>query len=72
MHAFVASQLVARGSSDWVGPGLTGFVVIAVLGIAVYFLWRSMNRQLRKVQFDEKKGPEDVQRPSGSTENGQS
>lgn len=73
MDGFVASQLLARGSSEWVGPGLTGFVVIAALGVAIYFLWRSMNHQLRKVRFDEQESPDDVRgpRPSGTPENGQ-
>lgn len=73
MQAFLASDLVARSSPDWVGPGLAGFIVIAVLGVAVYFLWRSMNHQLRKVRFEERDGSEQTPgRPTGTPENGQS
>ncbi|REF35634.1 hypothetical protein [Thermasporomyces composti] len=49
--AVVASP---RNSDDWVGPGLLGFVVLAVLGVATVLLWRSMNKQLRKVTFEER------------------
>lgn len=79
VHVLLATEVLARGSSDWVGPGLAGFVVIGVLGVAVYFLWRSMNHQLRKVRFEEHPGTEDAprspdaggRRPTGSPENGQ-
>jgi uncharacterized membrane protein YccC len=32
-----------------VEPGLLGFLVVAALGLALYFLLRSMNKHLRKV-----------------------
>ena len=32
-----------------VEPGLLGFLVVAALGLALYFLLRSMNRQFRKI-----------------------
>ena len=48
-------------AADRVSPGLLGFLVLLALGIATYLLWRSMNRQLRKVDFVE---PPQPQRPS--------
>jgi hypothetical protein len=39
-----------------VNPGLLGFVVVALLGVATWLLIRSMQRHLRKVDFDE--GPD--------------
>jgi hypothetical protein len=36
-----------------VNPGLLGFVVVALLGVATWLLIRSMQKQLRKVDFDE-------------------
>jgi hypothetical protein len=36
-----------------VTPGLLGFVVVAVLALALWFLLRSMNSRLRNVKFDE-------------------
>jgi len=38
---------------DRVTPGVLGLLGLVFLVVAVYFLWRSMNRQLRKVDFDE-------------------
>ncbi len=39
----------AEVSSNDVTPGVLGFLVVAGMGIALYFLLRSMNRQLRKI-----------------------
>jgi hypothetical protein len=36
-----------------VNPGVLGFLVVALLGVATWLLIRSMHRQLRKVDFDE-------------------
>ena len=42
-------------SEDRVTPGLLGFLVVAVLGVATWFLIKSMNKQLKKIDFDESK-----------------
>ena len=47
--------LVAASSSSvssHVTPGLIGFLVVAGLGVAVYILFRSMNKQLKKISPD--------------------
>lgn len=47
--------LLAASSSSvasQVTPGLLGFLVVAGMGVAVYFLFRSMNRQLKKISPD--------------------
>ncbi|MGH3366598.1 MAG: hypothetical protein ACRDOY_05295 [Nocardioidaceae bacterium] len=36
-----------------VKPGWLGLTVVLILCVATYLLWRSMNRQLNKVRFDE-------------------
>ncbi|MFE9425260.1 hypothetical protein ACFYNO_20060 [Kitasatospora sp. NPDC006697] len=36
-----------------VTPGLLGFVVFAVLGVATWFLLRSMNSRFKKIDFVE-------------------
>ena len=36
-----------------VKPGWLALVIILLMGLATYLLWRSMNRQLRKVDFDD-------------------
>jgi hypothetical protein len=38
--------------ANQVVPGILGFLVVAGLGLALYFLLRSMNKQLRKVVPD--------------------
>lgn len=42
---------LAKGTvpSNDVTPGVFGFLVVAGMGIILYFLLRSMNRQLRKI-----------------------
>jgi hypothetical protein len=42
---------VAAGavSGNAVVPGVLGFLVVAGMSVALYFLFRSMNKQLRKV-----------------------
>ncbi|CAN3982493.1 hypothetical protein KPATCC21470_5186 [Kitasatospora purpeofusca] len=43
-----------------VTPGLLGFVVFAALGVATWFLAKSMNRQFKKVDFaEEPEGPKE-------------
>jgi hypothetical protein len=46
----LALQLAVEESK--VTPGLLGFLVVAGLGIATWFLLKSMNRQLKRVDFD--------------------
>jgi len=36
-----------------VNPGLLGFVVVALLGVATWLLIRSMNRQIKKIDLSE-------------------
>ena len=37
-------------SSDDVTPGVLGFLVVAAMGVALFFLLRSMNKQFRKIE----------------------
>ncbi len=46
--------------ADQVGAGTVGFLVIAGIAVMTYLLWRSMNKQLRKVDFEP---PESGERP---------
>ncbi|MGH3067668.1 MAG: hypothetical protein ACRDND_02190 [Streptosporangiaceae bacterium] len=43
------SVLAASSTASQVYPGLIGFLVVAGMGLALYFLFRSMNKQLRKI-----------------------
>ncbi|HEY3034294.1 MAG TPA: hypothetical protein VGJ54_06525 [Streptosporangiaceae bacterium] len=40
---------VAAASASAVVPGVLGFLIVAGMGVALFFLLRSMNKQLRKV-----------------------
>jgi hypothetical protein len=41
--------ILASPGADQVVPGVLGFLVVAAMGVALFFLLRSMNKQLRKV-----------------------
>jgi len=43
-------------SEQQVSPGVLGFCVVALLGLALFFLIRSMNKQMRKIDFDDGTG----------------
>ena len=36
-----------------VSPGWLGFVSLVFLSVAIFVIWKSMNRQLKKIDFDE-------------------
>ncbi|MGN6172444.1 MAG: hypothetical protein ACTHPS_05775 [Streptosporangiaceae bacterium] len=40
---------IAAASASAVVPGVLGFLVVAGMGVALFFLLRSMNKQLHKV-----------------------
>ena len=48
-----------------VTPGVLGFLVVALLGVATYLLIRSMNRQIRRIDLpdDHDHGKRDAGRP---------
>jgi hypothetical protein len=45
-------MVLASPAASQVVPGILGFIVVAAMGLALYFLLRSMNKQLRKVGRD--------------------
>ncbi|HEV2371250.1 MAG TPA: hypothetical protein VGS19_03695 [Streptosporangiaceae bacterium] len=47
-------RLLADSVANQAVPGILGFLVVAGMGLALYFLLRSMNKQLRKVSGDPK------------------
>lgn len=54
---------------DGAGP-IAGLFVI-LLGVALFFLWRSMNRQLRKIDPDLPDGPKSGESGSAETKSDQ-
>jgi hypothetical protein len=57
-----AVQVLAAGDSDF-GAGFIAFSVVVVLCVASFFLFRSMNRHLRKV-------PDSFEQPTRDEETG--
>lgn len=52
IHPAAAAHLLAAPVNDntpWVGPGLLGFIIVVIIGLATWFLGRSMVKQLRKL-----------------------
>ena len=41
----------AAGADNTVTPGVLGFMVVALLGVATYLLIRSMNRQIKRIDL---------------------
>lgn len=39
-------------SGFWSGPGLVGFLILAGLALAVVLLYRSLRKQLKRIDFD--------------------
>lgn len=88
MNPLTALLLVASSKSpspapgtpdpDTVTAGWWGFAGLLFLSIAVFFLWKSMNNQLKKVTFDEVPvdpgtdavGPQDAATRLGSAADG--
>ena len=50
-HAVLANTVLAKAkvNSNDVTPGVLGFLVVAGMGVALYFLLKSLNKQLRKI-----------------------
>ena len=42
-------RILASPTASQVVPGVLGFLVVAAMGLALFFLLRSMNKHLRKV-----------------------
>jgi hypothetical protein len=47
----VTGVLAAVSAND-IEPGALGFLIVAAMGVALFFLFRSMNKQLHKIAPD--------------------
>ncbi len=47
------SPLPGENDSSWLGPGFLGFLSLVFLAVAVFVIWKSLNKQLTRVTFDE-------------------
>ena len=48
-HRVLAAVAASSSASNDVAPGVLGFLVVAAMGVALFFLLRSMNKQFRKI-----------------------
>ena len=44
-----AAAATSSSTSDDVGAGVTAFLIVVAIGVALVFLLRSMNKQFRKI-----------------------
>jgi hypothetical protein len=65
------SPLPGESDSSWLGPGFLGFLSLVFLAVAVFVIYKSLNKQLKRVTFDEAAvnaevtGAADVAAPQG-------
>jgi hypothetical protein len=67
--ALALTQLVPLAKEldkNKVTPGVLGFIVFALIGGAVWLLMKNMNKQFKKIDFDE--GPAESTESTESTE----
>jgi hypothetical protein len=48
-----SALVIAVPADNTVSPGVLGFLVVALLGVATWLLVRSMRRQLKKIDIPE-------------------
>ena len=61
----LAAVAASSSASNDVTPGVLGFLVVAVMGVALVFLLKSMNKQFRKIA-PKTEGTTGSERPVGS------
>lgn len=47
------SPMPGENDATWLGPGMLGFLSLVFLAVAVFFIWKSLTKQLTRVTFDE-------------------
>jgi hypothetical protein len=67
--------LASASVASQVEPGVLGFLIVAGIGVVLFFLLRSMNKQLRKVaadrQYFSERTTDDPAAPSPAPHTGQ-
>jgi hypothetical protein len=58
-------RILATPAASQVVPGVLGFLVVAAMGLALFFLLRSMNKHLRKVVREPRWREEEGGQPGG-------
>jgi hypothetical protein len=60
----VTTLAASSSVASQVAPGALGFLVVATMALALFFLIRSMNKQLRKVGADKRSFAEQAESPA--------
>ncbi|MFJ9740318.1 hypothetical protein [Streptomyces sp. NPDC101166] len=64
------ATLAKEVDEDKVTPGVLGFIVFAVMALAVWGLMKSMSKHMGKVDFEEKSDPDQPAAPAGDGSKG--
>jgi hypothetical protein len=48
-----SSSTVPEIDPDRVSPGFLGLLAVLFMGVAVFVIWKSLNKQIKRVDFDE-------------------
>jgi hypothetical protein len=67
LRAVALTAAESEAEDSGIGPGLYGFLVLVFLIAALFVLYRSMRKQIRKVDFDPE-GTSDAERMRGHQE----
>ncbi|TDC49912.1 hypothetical protein E1212_16660 [Jiangella ureilytica] len=67
LRAVALTAAETEPDNSEIGPGLYGFLVVVFLILALVMLYRSMRKQIRKVDFDPE-GTSDAERMHGHQE----
>jgi hypothetical protein len=49
--------VAAASTASQIEPGALGFLIVAGMGLALFFLFRSLNKQLHKITPDPRRRP---------------
>jgi hypothetical protein len=62
--------VAAASTASQVTPGVLGFLVVAGMGLALFFLFRSLNKQLHKITPDPRSRKQDKPGRGGAQDSG--
>jgi flagellar biosynthesis/type III secretory pathway M-ring protein FliF/YscJ len=65
VHPLAAATV--SDNTPWIGPGMMGFLIVVVIGLATWFLGRSMAKQLRKLDTGKAEQQESEQQDERET-----
>jgi hypothetical protein len=69
VHTLADHEFAASLDPNKVSPGLLGFIIVVIIGLVTWFLAKSMNKQLRKLdsgKAEQEEAPQDDPEPNGA------